>query len=304
MMKRLLILAAVLIPLCAQAQISDKEFIQRYNSLVSKVGSYGVGVETLIEKWEAACPDSRSMLNAKAVLYLSKAQTQTVIQKDQPKYLGNQPLMALKDSLGLTHNYFADVEYDETYFSKANKAIDQAISKYPYDLMLRSDKISALIAFEKENPDMALQNVKALIDYNFSSKPSWRDGDAVADKGLFDSVIQDICYKMYLIGSDDSMAAFKAISEKMISYEPKSVDFLNNLGSYYLVYAKDPKSAIKQYSKVLKLDPKNYAAIKNCILASRRTQDSKAEKKYLLMLAGVTDNEVEKASALKRAENL
>jgi len=304
MMKKVLTLFAVLACVCAQAQTTDEEFYQRYASLVEKVGPAGLGVETLVGKWAESFPDSRRMFSAKAIFYLSKSQTQTVVQKDQAKYLGEAPLMALKDSLGMPHNYFKDVEYDDYYFSLANKAIDQAVSKYPYDLSLRSDKILALLAYEKENPDMTLQTVSGLIDFNYSSKPSWTEGDNPADPDSFSVLIQEACFRMFRIASPACMEAFKAISEKMISYDEKALDFVSNLGSYYLVYAKDPKSAMKYYTRVLKTDPKNYTAIRNCVLASRRLQDKKSEKKYLVMLAEVTEDEIEKTAALKRAETL
>lgn len=76
----------------ALAQTTSKEFNDRYQLLVSKLGPSGVGVETLINRWEAAYPDDIEMLIAKFSFYFSKSQSSSVVVKDQDKYLGEKPV--------------------------------------------------------------------------------------------------------------------------------------------------------------------------------------------------------------------
>ena len=48
-----------------------------------------------------------------------------------------------------------------------------------------------------------------------------------------------------------------------------------------MIASKDYKTALKYYNKVLKVQPDDYTALKNAVLAARRTNNLKAEKKYL-----------------------
>lgn len=276
------------------SQTTAEEYHNRYNSLSAKVGPAGLGIETLLDKWENDFPEDTEMMNARITYYLLKAQSYQVIQKDQSKYLGNQPLMTLKDTLGKSHNYFQDVIYDDEYFSAANKMMDKAINLNPLDLQLRTDKLAMLASYEKEEPDMFTQNLLSLIDFNFSSHPVWTVGGTKASEDAFPDMVQEECYTLFTISSPTSMASFKTVSEKMLAYMPKSTNFLSNVGSYYLSFAKDPKTAIKYYSKVLKLDPGNYAAAKNCVIAARRLKDKKLEKKYLQILVPILPDGIEK----------
>jgi tetratricopeptide (TPR) repeat protein len=77
--------------------------------------------------------------------------------------------------------------------------------------------------------------------------------------------------------------AFMKLSTKLNKLFPSNNDFLNNIGSYYLVNS-DFKSALKIFSKVLKKQPDNLTAIQNSVLASRFMKDSKSEIKYLQMM--------------------
>ena len=58
------------------------------------------------------------------------------------------------------------------------------------------------------------------------------------------------------------------------------------------------------YGKVLKINPKDYTAIKNCVLMARKNKDVKLEKKYLPMLIAVTEDDMERASAEARLKAL
>ena len=114
----------------------------------------------------------------------------------------------------------------------------------------------------------------------------------------------EYCYVFFQTGTPSAMEAFRSISEKMAGYDSGNPEFLNNLGSYYLAFKKDSKTALKYYNKALKVDPDNYSAVKNCVLLARKDKNVKLEKKYLQKLAviGATDNE--KAAAKARLESL
>lgn len=158
-MKRILLtLLAVLtlLPLSAQTKQSQKDYLDRYNLLVSKLGADGVGIETLLLRWEKDYPEDTDMLLGKFSYYLTKSQSASIEVKDSPKYLGNAPTLTLKDSLGREVNYFQVVSYDDELFGKATQAIEKAIELNPDRLDLRLFKISSLIGYEKDSPDMAL----------------------------------------------------------------------------------------------------------------------------------------------------
>ena len=303
-MKRIVIL---LITLCcaayaAAAQTSAEEYASRYSLLSSKLGPAGVGIETLLNKWEADFPQDKDMLTAKFLYYYTKAQSSSVQVLDQAKYLGTDPVISLKDSLGRDVRYFQVTEFDDEMFRQAVSALDKVIRISPDALELRMAKVSALTAYEKESPDMAAGELSALIDYNASSHPSWTYEGVALDSDAFCTLMQEYCYRMFKIGSPVSLEAFKKLSEKMSGYFPKNTDFINNLGTYYLVHRQDYKTALKYYNKVLKINSKDYSAIKNCLLAARKQKDVKLEKKYLPMLIAVTESENEKAAAQVRLD--
>ena len=80
------------------------------------------------------------------------------------------------------------------------------------------------------------------------------------------------------------MDAFNTLSQEMFRLHPDNFGFLNNIGTYKMVFQKDYKGALKCYDKVLKKKPEDYIAIRNGVLASRKLKDVKKEKKYLNML--------------------
>ena len=306
-MKKLLltlVAASVLLPLAAQTKPTQKEYSDRYNLLVSRLGAAGVGIETLLRKWERDYPEDAEMLLGKFSYYLTKSRTENYEVKDASKYLGIAPAITLKDSLGKNVNYFLVTSYDDEIFGKATQALDKAIELNGNRLDFRILKISALLDYEKESPDMALANLKSLIDYDGHGHPSWEYPGLVSDKDLFPAVMQDCCFAFYQIGTPASMEAFKELSEKMLSYYPDAAQYMTNIGSYYLVYKKDSKTALKMYNKVLKKHPDDYATIKNCVLLARNDKNVKLEKKYLPMLIKVTPDETEKASAQARLSAL
>ena len=283
---------------------SNADFKARYERQVNAVGVSGVGVEYILDKWKKACPESVDMLRACATFYFAKSREEKVVPKNGAKYLGREPVLTLTDSLGAKVNYFTDYAYDDAVFGKFVKTIDQAIALYPEDLGFRTFRLTGLMEYEKESPDMAASGLVSLIDYDASAKPHWvYEGSPVSDTDFVD-MVQDYCGTLFKIGTPSAYESFRNVSEKMVSLHPKDTRFLGNLGSYWLVAQKNNSKAMSYYKKVLKIDPKDYAAIKNCVLMARHSNNTGMEKKYLPLLIEVTPSASEKAAAEARLKQL
>lgn len=305
-MRKLLTVIACFIAagLSLAAQNSTSDYIIRYGNLVKRVGSSGIGVETLLDRWAAAYPDDVDMLVARYNYFFDKSRTVEVVVRQEDKFLGEKPLITLTDSLGVKSNYFQEVFYSDSLFALSSQAIDRAIRLAPDRIDLRLEKVAALTAYEKDSPDMASSTLAGLIDYNASNHPQWIfQGEAITDDD-FQSLIQEYCYAFFYIGSPTSLEAFRSLSEKMLKYYPSNTDFIDNIGSYYLVARKDSKQALKYYNKALKIKKDDYSAIKNCVLLARNQKNVKLEKKYLPMLAQYGQTEAEKAAAKARLDAL
>lgn len=299
-------LTALAISLTAIAQTpSSKDFQDRYDLLVSKLGPTGVGIETLLDRWAAAYPDDVQMLTGKFSYWFSKSQTLQLVPKDQQKFLGENPAVVLKDSTGANVNYFQETMYDDEMFGEAQKALEKAIQLYPDRLELRFLKVASLIGYEKESPDMALSSLKSLMIYNATQHPKWEyPGVEKVDNEFFSAALQEYCYLFFRYGTPATYEAFKELSQQMLTYEPKNVLFLDNIGSYWLVARKDNKTAMKYYSKVLKIKADDLTAIKNIIILARNSNNVKLEKKYLPQLIKYTQDEKEKITAQARLKSL
>lgn len=288
----------------AGQETSREKFEERYNSLVSAVGVAGVGVETLLNKWETAYPEDSKVHQGRFLLLFTKAGTESVKRVDKSKYLGQDPVLSLKDSLGRPVNYFREINYDDVMFGAAIKAVDKAIQLSPEDLGLRMAKISALTSYEKESPEMAASELKALIDYTFTQKPKWLYQGQEVTTEIFEATIQEYCFTFFKYATPASYEAFGALSKKMLSYSPSNVLFLNNVGSYYLVAKKDSKTALKYYNRALKKKPDDLTAITNCILLARNEKNLKLEKKYLPKLIQYSPDEKTREASKIRLESL
>ncbi|MBR4134166.1 MAG: hypothetical protein IKU04_06550 [Bacteroidales bacterium] len=302
--KLLVLLMAACACMSLRAQDTSEAFISRYDALVKRVGYSGVGVETLLDRWEKAFPEDPEMLVARFNYYLDKSQSSQIVAKHQDRFMGAKPALVLKDSLGADVNYFEETFFEDSLFALASSAIDKAVKLCPDRLDLRFAKVTSLVAYEKESPDMATAALSALIDYDGTSHPTWRYGDEAADSDVFKSGIQEYCASFYAIGSPGSFESFRALSEKMLKYDPKNTLFMSNIGTYHFVARKDNRTARKYYDKVLKIDPSDYTAIKNSVLMARRDNNVKLEKKYLPMLAKYGADDAEKAAAQARLQAL
>lgn len=285
MMKKIIMLAAALLLFhtAVLAQTESERYEQRYDMLASRMGPAGVGVETVLDNWAKVDSTNAKMLLGRFSYYFTKAQTAEVVSKPQKKYLGMDPLLTLKDSLGNDVYYFQQNVFDDELYGQAIKAADKAISFWPDRLDFRFMKANAYIAYEKESPDMALAFLTALVDENVRRKGAWEYEGAAADPDFFEDAMQEYCFSFYTIGSDASREAFLALSQKLSGLYPGNAGFMNNIGSYYLV-KHEYKTALKYYDKVLKKHPSDYTAIQNGLIAARRLKSEKLEKKYLTMM--------------------
>ena len=285
MMKKIIMFAAALLLsyTAVMAQTESERYEQRYEMLASRLGPAGVGIETVLDNWAKVDSTNARMLLGRFSYYFTKAQTSEIVTKPQKKYLGMDPLLTLKDSLGNDVYYFQQNVFDDELYGQAIKAADKAISFWPDRLDFRFMKANAYIAYEKESPDMALAFLTALVDENVRRKGAWEYEGTAADPDFFEDAMQEYCYSFYTIGSDAAREAFLTLSQKLSGLYPGNAGFMNNIGSYYLV-KHEYKTALKYYDKVLKKHPSDYTAIQNGLIAARRLKSEKLEKKYLTMM--------------------
>ena len=269
--------------LSASVTAQTLDYQRRYNILLDRVGPSGVGMETLIDNWSKAEPESADMLLARFYYYLSKGQGTEVVARKEAKYLGSAPMLTLKDSTGTDVHYYEVLKYDDELFGEAIKVVDKVISIYPQRLDFRFMKANAYIAYEKESPDMALAYLFSLIDEDGKRGQAWNYGDDEAEPDFFEEAMQEYCYSLYTIGSETSREAFRRLSEKLSGIYPANPEFINNIGSYYLLNH-EYKTALKYYDKVLKKHPGDRTAMQNALLAAKQMKNSKLEKKYIKML--------------------
>ena len=283
-MRKILVLAALCMTAMMSAQTPSEKYEQRYNMLSSQFGAAGVGVETVLDNWEKVDSTNARLLLARFDFYLTKAQSISVVKKENRRYLGMEPVLVLKDSLQRDIYYYQETFYDDDLYGKAIKTIDKAVNLYPDRIDFRFVKANALIAYEKESPDMAMDYLKSLVAEASRRSADWIYGDEKVGKDFVEDAMQEYCYSFYSIGSDTSREAFRRISEKLSGIYPSNPEFVNNIGSYYLL-KHDYKTALKYYNKVLKKHPGDMTAIQNALLAAKHMKNAKLEKKYQAMMA-------------------
>lgn len=275
MMKKIAAAALSLLACMALgAQENAADIKAEYERQVRYVGLAGVGVETIINRWEAAAPEDPEVYVARFNYWLSKSAAESVvITRPQKRYLGNDPVMTLKDSLGRDVYYFEDVNYDDEAFGEALKAIDRAIELNPQEISYRFGKITSIMDYEKESPDMTAAELSLLIDDYQAGGEGWTYAGETLTQELFCQGISEYCYRFFRTASPASYEYFLEISEKMNKLYPDEVVFIDNIGSYWQVNG-DSRKALRYYRKALKIDPEDYAANNNI----RLIQSSQSRK--------------------------
>lgn len=289
-MKRYILAMTILLTaLAASAQTSER-YEQRYNLLASQLGPAGVGIETLLDKWEQVDSTSSKMLYARFSYLFTKAQSTSLVTRPEKKYLGMEPLLTFKDSLGNDVHYYQVSTFDDELYGRAVKTAEKLISLYPDRLDYRFLKANAYIAYEKESPDMALSYLLSLVDLQSRRSRPWVYEEEKVEGDFFEEAMQEYCYSFYSIGTPSSMDAFLVFSEKLADQYPSNAEYINNIGSYHLIARNDPKTALKWYSKVLKKNPKDDTALRNSIIAARKMNNPKLENKYRARLEALNSS--------------
>ena len=273
MNKTKIFLSALAAAVCAvaSAQTTAEEFQARYDRLVRNVGYSGVGVETLLDRWGEAFPGDMAVPAARFRYYFEKSRhTEIVPVPGARRHLGKAPSLTLKDAEGQDVPYFEEDFFDETVFGEAVKVLDAQIAAQPDELRWRFLKTEALLAYEKESPDLAVIELERLIDRDASKGVAWTLDGAPAGAEVVQQGVGEMCASLFAVGSPACYEFFRSISEKMTRRYPRNPAFVDNLGSYWLVARDNDKQAAKYYRKALKLDPEDYAAQRNLKIIENR----------------------------------
>ena len=256
------------------AQSSGDDYLAKCQRQVRNAGVAGVGVQTIVDNWIAACPDDARAYEARFNYCFAKSRSTEIQPKNSERYLGQKPVLTLKDSTGRDVNYFQEDVFVDSLFASCLTSIDKALSLQPLELRYHFDKITAMLSYEKDCPDLSYELVNELIDSFVKNKGAdWTlDNEALPEDRdeVFCQCIGEFCYTFFQVGSPSSYRYFLALSEKMNKLYPKNPVFLDNIGSYWQVAEKNDKKALKYYKKALKLDPQDYAALNNIRLINRR----------------------------------
>ena len=284
-MKRISAALAALVLVCTALPAQSVDWQKKYERQVKAVGLSGVGVETILDSWGAADSSSVDYLAARYAFWFDKSHSLVVEAHDSPRYLGMEPMLELSDSSKSNTVWYYQVDsFDDELFGRALRYLDKAAAAMPAELEYRVWKVSALMLYEKESPDMTLGLILSLIDEDRSTGQKWLYQGEEQDRDFFDGLIQEFCWNLFNLGTPQARDAFLKVSEKMLSYDRKSPVFMANVGSY-LMSVKEYKKALKQFDKVLKLDPDNDTAIRNCVTIARILRDDKLKSKYNPMLS-------------------
>lgn len=269
------ILTAALLAANCIVCLAQTDFRASYERQVRNVGFSGVGVQTILDRWEEAEPGNVFAIEGRINYHFSKNQKTELVPMERTRYMGKKPVLTMKDSLGRPVRYFEDVIFDPEEFAQCQRVIDRAIENDPLELAFRESKVISMLAYEKESPELSYGIISDLIAYNKSARPKWKSLSEPAAEGEFEALIQDFCFSLFKTGSEQTYLYFKNISALMAKQFPKNLNFICNVGTYYLIAADDPKTALKYYGKVLKSDPGNETARTNSELARKKMAESR-----------------------------
>lgn len=287
------------LPLAAQ----EVNWLEKYQKQVAAVGLAGPGVDAVLNRWAKADSSDANFIRASYVYYFAKSHSLEVVANTSAHYLGREPVFSLPDTSRKVTTYYYQIDrYAEEPFGRAMTYLDKMIASDRNALELRVEKISDLILYEGESPDMALTQLLSLVDEDRGGKRSWTYEGAPQDRAFFDGVIQEFCANLFQLGTPQARSAFLSLSEKMLSYDKNAVPFISNQGSYYMSI-KEYKKALKYFDKAIKLEPDAYNAVKNATSIALVLKDVKLQKKYLPMLVRC-GSDSEKLSAQARLDSL
>ena len=129
-MKRLINIFILLV-LALSLHAQNIDYAKRYRQHVARLGPAGLGIGALLDNWKKADSTNVDMLAARVDYYLAKARSTEVVTKDSNTYLGQQPVLALKDSTGTDVYYYQLLKYDDELFGKAVAEMDNAAALHP-----------------------------------------------------------------------------------------------------------------------------------------------------------------------------
>lgn len=279
-MKGILLASLLLCGTAVMAQEGQTDFKKEYNRQVSHVGVSGLGVKSIIDRWQAAEPDNPEVYIARFQYCLDISKVDgNVIARSEKKYLGMDPVLALKDSLGNDVFYYQETLYDDAVFSDAMYALDQAIALKPEEMLYQFYKITSLLDFEKDSPDITADEILRLIDRYSANSGKYTYAGEPCPEEIFCQGVGEYCYRLFTIGSPASYSYFYTISNRMSKLYPGNTLFIDNIGSYWLVARNNSKKALQFYKKALKIDPTDQVARANIrIIELRQSQKGQSSK--------------------------
>ena len=187
------------------AQSAGDDYLAKYQRQIRNAGVAGVGVQTIVDNWIAACPDDARAYEARFNYCFAKSRSTEIQPKNSERYLGQKPVLTLKDSTGRDVNYFQEDVFVDSLFASCLTAIDKALSLQPLELRYHFDKITAMLSYEKDCPDLSYELVNSLIDSFVKNKGAdWTlDNEALPEDRdeVFCQCIGEFCYTFFQVGS-------------------------------------------------------------------------------------------------------
>lgn len=234
----------------ALAQLSPAEYKEKYDRQVKALGYAGIGVETILDRWGSVYPDDTDMLEGRFFFDLTRSRSTKVRRSPKPRFMGKEPLMTLKDSTGAPVHFFEEEFYADSLFAAALRSLERASALKPDEFLYRAHLLNSLIAKEKEQPRLSVEELDALISYDKARSPQWTYKGQEMTPGFFGDVVQEYC-RLYLdIDTPESYEALRRISERMVKLYPARTEFPLNLASYWELAKNNPRKGAAIRKKV------------------------------------------------------